>query len=89
MENYKIFIRKVASDELARIPKKDGARIVNRIRSLAIDPRPRGAEKLSARGSLRIRQGDYRIIYNIDEKVRMVAVEKVGHRREIYRKLGA
>ncbi len=87
MESYKIFIRKIASDELARIPKKDGSRIVNRIQSLAIDPRPRGAEKLSARGSLRIRQGDYRIVYNINEKARMVAIEKIGRRREIYRKI--
>ena len=78
-------IRKSAADELGRIPTKDLRRIVKRIRSLGDEPRPHGCEKLSAQERYRLRQGDYRVVYSIDDSVRTVEVVKIGHRSEIYR----
>jgi mRNA interferase RelE/StbE len=86
MGKYRVLIRRSASDELSSIQKRDLRRIVERIRSLADEPRPQGCEKLSVRERYRIRQGDYRIVYSIDDAGRTVEVFKVGHRREIYKK---
>jgi mRNA interferase RelE/StbE len=85
MANYKVLIRKSAADELGRMPKKDLRRIVKRIGSLGDEPRPHGCEKLSAQERYRLRQGDYRVVYSIDDSVRTVEVVKIGHRSEIYR----
>ena len=86
MGNYKVLIRKSAADELGRIPKKDLRRIVERIRSLGDEPRPHGCEKLSAQERYRVRQGDYRVVYSVDDSIQTVEVVKIGHRSEIYRK---
>ncbi len=86
MERYRILIRKSAADELGRIPGKDMRRIVERIRTLASDPRPNGCEKLSAQERYRFRQGDYRIVYSIDDEKKILAIAKIGHRSEIYRR---
>lgn len=88
MAKYRLLIRKPAADELGRVPKKELGRIVDRIRSLAEEPRPQGREKLSARERYRIRQGDYRIVYGIDDGERTVEVVKIGHRSEVYRRRG-
>jgi mRNA interferase RelE/StbE len=85
MAKYRILIRKSAADELGRIPKKYLRRIAERIRSLGDEPRPRGCEKLSAQERYRLRQGDYRIVYSIDDSDETVEVVKIGHRSEIYR----
>jgi mRNA interferase RelE/StbE len=53
---------------------------------LAHSPRPPGNEKLSGQDRYRIRQGDYRIVYAIDDEARIVEIVKIGHRREVYRK---
>ncbi len=86
MGNYKVLIRKSAADELGRIPKRDLRRIVERIRSLGDEPRPHGCEKLSAQERYRLRQGDYRVVYSVDDSIQTVEVVKIGHRSEIYRK---
>jgi len=86
MGNYKVLIRKSAADELGRIPKRDLRRIVERIRSLGDRPRPHGCEKLSAQERYRLRQGDYRVVYSVDDSIQTVEVVKIGHRSEIYRK---
>lgn len=86
MESYKVRIRRSAADELEHVPKKDLSRIVERIRGLATEPRPRGCEKLSAQERYRIRQGDLRIVYSIDDDARTVEIVKIGHRGEIYRR---
>lgn len=86
MESYKILIRRSAADELGRIPKKDLRRVVARIEKLVVDPRPEGCEKLSGQERYRIRQGDYRIIYSVDDAVRTIEIVKIGHRSEIYRR---
>lgn len=79
-------IRRSAADELGSIPKRDLCRIVGRIRSLEDEPRPHGCEKLSAQERYRIRQGDYRIIYSIDDAGSIVEIFKIGQRSEIYKK---
>jgi mRNA interferase RelE/StbE len=86
MANYRVLIRKSAADELGRIPKKNLRRIVERILSLEDEPGPRGCEKLSVQERYRLRQGDYRVAYSIDDLGRTVEVVKIGHRSEIYRR---
>jgi len=85
MANYKILIRKTAAEELGRIPKKDLRRVIERVRSLGENPRPHGCSKLSAQERYRLRQGDYRIVYSIDDTGMTVEIFKIGHRSEIYR----
>jgi mRNA interferase RelE/StbE len=58
---------------------------MTRIRGLADDPRPPGSETLSGEDRYRLRQGDYRVIYAIDDDRRIVEIVKIGHRREVYR----
>jgi mRNA interferase RelE/StbE len=85
MASYKLTIKKSAEKELKDIPQKDANRIVRSIQSLASEPRPAGSKKLLAQTYYRIRQGDYRIIYFINDSNRVVDIIKIGHRREIYR----
>ncbi|BFU88869.1 MAG: hypothetical protein NTAFB01_00560 [Nitrospira sp.] len=86
MEPYSIVIKRSAEKELKAIPPGDLQRVVDRIRGLAQQPRPSGCEKLSGESErYRIRQGDYRIVYSIDDAARLVEVVKIGHRREVYR----
>lgn len=71
---------------MKNLPKIEQRRIVKRIEILAVEPRPFGAKKLSGEENLyRIRSGDYRIIYQIQDKILLVLVVKIGHRREVYR----
>jgi len=86
MAKYSVLVKKTAADELGRIPKKGLLRIAERIRLLAENPRPFGCEKLSAQERYRIRQGNYRMVYSIDDDGRAVEVFKIGHRREVYRR---
>jgi len=85
MAGYSIFFRKSVERDLAGIPKRDVARILERIQALAEDPRPRGCEKLSSRERYRVRQGKYRIVYSIQDEQLTVWVVKVGHRKDVYR----
>lgn len=86
MESHKIQIKPSASKELDLVGSKKDRRIVSRIYSLADDPRPTGSEKLTAEeDKYRVRQGNYRVVYSINDQQRLVVVTKVGHRREVYR----
>jgi mRNA interferase RelE/StbE len=85
MASYELVFKKSVAKDLRRFPKVDVKRILQRIRSLADDPRPPGCEKLSGQERYRIRQGVYRIVYEIDDYVLIVLVVKVGHRRDVYR----
>ncbi len=85
MAKYRVMVRPSASRELDRIPKKILQQIARRMEALADSPRPPGCEKLSASERYRIRQGDYRIIYGIDDTAEVVDVVKIAHRREVYR----
>ncbi|HEY5284190.1 MAG TPA: type II toxin-antitoxin system RelE/ParE family toxin, partial [Polyangia bacterium] len=60
-------------------------RVIAKIQLLASNPRPPGCEKLSGAEKYRIRQGDYRILYEIDDAAKLVTIVKVGNRREVYR----
>jgi len=84
--SYSIEIKRSAAKELAALPKQDRSRIITRIRALAREPRPVGCEKLSGQERYRIRQGDYRILYEIHDLVLIVMVVKIGHRHDVYRK---
>ena len=85
MARYKILIKASAAKEIERLPaRKDRRRVVDRIRSLADDPRPRGCEKLSGQERYRVRQGNYRIIYSIADDILTVHVVKVGDRKDVY-----
>jgi mRNA interferase RelE/StbE len=85
MVSYNIVFKQSVAKDLCSIPKKDIQRILKRIDSLVEDPRPVGAEKLSGDEKYRIRQGNYRILYTIEDEIITVTIVKVGHRRDIYR----
>lgn len=84
-KNYKIFFKKSAEKELHKIPKQDLKRILEKIRELEQNPRPIGSEKLSGQEKYRIRQGNYRVVYSINEDAIEVWVVKVAHRKLVYR----
>jgi mRNA interferase RelE/StbE len=84
---YRIELRRRAQRALDRLPKTDFQSVVEAIQELAQTPRPRGVEKVKSAGLWRIRQGDYRIIYGIDDSQQLVTVARIGHRREVYRSL--
>ncbi|MBT64849.1 MAG: type II toxin-antitoxin system mRNA interferase toxin, RelE/StbE family [Puniceicoccaceae bacterium] len=85
MENYRIVIKKSAAKEIERIEIKDRIRIIEKIRTLASNPHPAESKKLSGQGKYRIRQGNYRILYQVIGQELIVNVVKVGHRRDIYK----
>lgn len=84
-DSYSLVVKKSAERELRTLPKADLRRVTDRIRGLAQDPRPPGHEKLSGQEHYRIRQGDYRVVYAIDDDHRVITIVKIGHRREVYR----
>lgn len=85
MASYKLVFKKSVAKDLRQLPRQDVKRILQRIRSLADDPRPAGCERLSGQERYRVRQGVYRIIYEIEDTRLVVLVVKVAHRREAYR----
>jgi mRNA interferase RelE/StbE len=87
MGKYKLILKKSVLKDLRSIPRKDVVRIIKCLDKLMNDPRPPGCEKLSGQERYRIRQGLYRIIYEINEDVLMVVVVKAGQRtwRKRYR----
>ena len=85
MESYKIGFRTSAEKELRKLPAADLPRLIERISALAGNPRPQGSQKLSAEEKYRIRQGDYRIVYSVDDRENAVLIVKIGHRKDIYR----
>ena len=88
MAKYSLRIKKSARKELEAIDSKtDRRRIAEQISSLATDPRPRGASKLSGQERYRIRQGRYRILYTIEDDLLVIYVIKVGDRKSVYKAL--
>ncbi len=82
---YEIFILKRAIKEMGSLPEDAYRRIRDEILSLKFNPRPKGCKKLSGRDGWRIRVGDYRIIYEIDDKNKKVTVLHIGHRKYVYK----
>ena len=84
---YRIDVRRQAQRGLDKVPASDFQAVIEAIKCLAQTPRPKGIEKVKTTGLWRIRQGDYRIVYAIDDSQELVIVVRVGHRKEIYRSL--
>jgi mRNA interferase RelE/StbE len=82
---YQLVIDRYAEKQLAKIPPPDFNRIVKAINELATDPRPNGYKKLTGRPGYRIRIGNYRVIYLIEDKALKVFIIEIGNRRDIYR----
>ncbi len=85
MASYRLQIKPSAVKDLEAITLKDRKRLVARIRRLAKDPRSHGCDKLSGHEKYRVRQGNYRILYSIDDAEGKIVIVKVGHRRDVYR----
>ncbi len=86
MASYKLLITASAAKELEAVDaKKDRQRLVLRIRALTADPRPAGCQKLSGTQKHRIRQGNFRILYLVDDEEETVTIVKIGDRKEVYR----
>ncbi|MBI4512683.1 MAG: type II toxin-antitoxin system RelE/ParE family toxin [Gemmatimonadetes bacterium] len=85
MASYRLGIKRSAAKELEELPTKDRRRITRKIQQLGDEPRPPGCEKLSGHERYRLRQGDYRILYEVDDTDRLVTVVKIGHRSDVYR----
>lgn len=85
MASYELLFKKSVAKDLRAFPKQVVKQIMRRIRLLADDPRPAGCEKLSGQERYRIRQGVYRIIYEIQDQRLTVLIVKVGHRQAVYR----
>ncbi len=84
---YRIQFQRDAEREIALLPARDRLRVAARINTFADDPRPRGAKKLAGIDDLyRIRVGDYRVVYQVQDRVLLVVVVHIGHRRQVYRR---
>ncbi len=81
---YQIVIDRHAQKQLGKIAAPYFNRIVKAINQLAANPRPGGCKKLTAREGYRIRIGDYRVIYKIEDKVLTIFIIEIGHRKEVY-----
>lgn len=87
MGNYRIEVSSTAEKTLKKIPKNQILKIIQSIQTLAIQPYPDGCRKLKGEeNTYRIRQGNYRIIYEVINKRLLILVLKVGHRKDIYSK---
>lgn len=82
---YKISIRRKAQKQLARIPASDYKKVKAAIQALANNPRPSGSKKLKGRPGWRIRQGNHRVIYEIQDEQLIIIVLDIGDRKDIYR----
>ena len=85
MAKYKVEIKRSAVKEIEVLPRKDILSILEKIRRLGDDPRPSDCKKLSGQEKYRIRCGDYRILYLIENDVLTIYIVKVGHRKDVYR----
>ena len=85
MGKYKLAFKKSVAGDLRALPGKDVHRILKCFEQLAENPRPAGCEKLSGQERYRVRQGVYRIVYEILDDVLKVVVVKIGHRRDVYK----
>jgi mRNA interferase RelE/StbE len=88
MKRYTVVLTQTAEKELQRLPVKTIEKIVLVLKSMEEDPRPHGCKKLKGYKNLwRVRVGDYRIIYAIEDVILFVDVREIGHRKDIYDKL--
>ncbi len=83
--NYEIIITPRAERQIRQLERAIRTRVIEAIDGLSAIPRPAGSIKLRGTDAYRVRVGDYRVVYTIEDEIRIVTVVKVGHRREIYR----
>lgn len=84
--SYSLFIERSAQKELGKIAKPDRKKIAATIKDLESNPHPAGSKKLSGREAWRMRIGNYRVIYEINENNLIILVIKIGHRQGVYSK---
>ena len=83
---YEVYLERAAERDLRHLSSEEFHRVIPRIRALSENPRPSGCRKITgSKNDWRIRIGDYRVIYEIDENAKIVRVMRVRHRREVYR----
>ncbi len=82
---YQVILPKSVQRELNRLSEEIKNRILARLSALEANPRPTDVKKLKGRDAWRIRVGDYRVIYEIHDRVLQIIVITIGHRREVYR----
>lgn len=82
---YRVEIKRSAEKELDALPARTRTRIGKRLLDLENNPRPHGVEKLQGQEAYRLRAGDYRVLFTIDDAGRIVTIYSVGHRRDVYR----
>lgn len=83
---YRVLLERAAEKDLTRLSSEVHARVIAAIQALAANPRPSGCRKLAgSKSDWRIRVGDYRVVYEIADEIRIVRVNRVRHRREVYR----
>lgn len=85
MGKYKVEIKRSAVKEIESLHRKDLRAVLDKIAFLSENPRPHDCKKLSGQEKYRIRCGDYRILYSIEDDILVVYVVKVGHRKDVYR----
>ena len=85
MASYSLEIKRSAAKELAQSPRRTAVASSPGSKRWPTIPGPPGAEKLSGQERYRVRQGDYRILYEIHDQVLRIVVVKIGHRRDVYR----
>ncbi|MGP8244250.1 MAG: type II toxin-antitoxin system RelE family toxin [Bryobacteraceae bacterium] len=85
MGNYSVEVKPPARKELETLPDSVLARVVKKIESLGHAPRPTGCKKLRGyKGQWRVRVGDWRVVYIIDDAAKLISVTRIAQRREVY-----
>ncbi len=85
MDKYTVLIAPGAQKEVLNLPKVAQQRIDKAIRGLSSNPRPQGCKKLVGTDAWRVRVGEYRIVYSVEDNILTVEVVKVSHRKDVYR----
>jgi mRNA interferase RelE/StbE len=83
--SYAVSVLRAAAKQLDKLPDDSRARIVEAIADLVKTPRPEGCIRLTGRPAWRIRIGDYRVIYEIDDSLLEIVIVTIGHRKDVYR----
>ena len=84
---YDVEFEAQVAKQLRDMQRADLQRVMDRVKALADDPRPQASEKLAGMANAwRIRSGNYRVVYTIDDRAQVVTVTRVGHRRDVYRR---
>jgi mRNA interferase RelE/StbE len=84
---YRVELRRSSQKFLETIHTQERLKIINALLELEQNPRPRGIEKVRGTELWRIREGDYRIVFFIDDVEKIITIVRIGHRRDVYRGL--